>query len=646
MPSILSDEDKQTVKRTVPKSANKIHAVAVAKLYIAYPDKHRWTYTGLQGAVVLANDTVGNTFWLKLVDISPSNRGVIWDQEIYDTFSYNQDRVFFHTFELEDCLAGLSFADEKEAKTFKKKLDDREKNAHKNTKNKPFGSAAGSRGPVANGKSGGHGHGLLGGLFGHRSSSQSAPPPQSIIPPVSITSPSQSNHSNATSARSSAIDTTDPSWQPLLKELLAMGITEDQIEENADFIKLYIEQRKSEEKLKEETSERKVRAPPPPPPPSAAPVRAPLSPQNTGSTQASRRGPPPAPPPARRTKTEVPTSNRQSSASPAPPSPPREPSPPPGPPKPVFRAPPPLAEAGKFVNQPPPPPNRARASSNVANPGPPPPPRPPKTPVPDDERPVGAKFGVPPPFAGNRVPSGAPPPPPSRGPVPPPPPGRDTPAAPPPLPPKSAAAPPPPPPPHMHTAPPQAPPLPPSGTRPLPPAPATAAPAPPPLPPLGNVAPPPPPPPPPPPMPTKSMPTSTAPPPPPMPNMGAPPPPPPMPPGAGPPPPPPMPSRDAVAPPPPPPGGPPLPKPAAGRDGLLADIRGGARLKKVSDTEKRDRSAAAVPGSEPAGGASGGASGPATPGADAGLAGALASALAARKAKVSHSDDESDKDDW
>jgi hypothetical protein len=70
MPSILSDEDKQTVKRTVPKAANKIHTVAVAKLYIAYPDRHRWTYTGLQGAVVLANDLVGNTFWLKMVDIS------------------------------------------------------------------------------------------------------------------------------------------------------------------------------------------------------------------------------------------------------------------------------------------------------------------------------------------------------------------------------------------------------------------------------------------------------------------------------------------------------------------------------------------------------------------------------------------------
>lgn len=72
MPTILSDDDKQTVKRTVPKGSNKIHAVAVAKLYIAYPNRHKWTYTGLQGAAVLANDLVGNTFWIKLVDISVS----------------------------------------------------------------------------------------------------------------------------------------------------------------------------------------------------------------------------------------------------------------------------------------------------------------------------------------------------------------------------------------------------------------------------------------------------------------------------------------------------------------------------------------------------------------------------------------------
>ena len=70
MPSILSDEDKDTVKRFVPKQSNKIHAVAVAKLYVAYPSRQRWTNTGIQGAIVLANDLVGHTYWLKMVDIS------------------------------------------------------------------------------------------------------------------------------------------------------------------------------------------------------------------------------------------------------------------------------------------------------------------------------------------------------------------------------------------------------------------------------------------------------------------------------------------------------------------------------------------------------------------------------------------------
>jgi hypothetical protein len=70
MPSILSEADKETVKRQVPKASNKIQAVAVARLYIAYPDPFKWTDTGLQGAAVLSNDLVGNTYWVKLVDIS------------------------------------------------------------------------------------------------------------------------------------------------------------------------------------------------------------------------------------------------------------------------------------------------------------------------------------------------------------------------------------------------------------------------------------------------------------------------------------------------------------------------------------------------------------------------------------------------
>ncbi|KAK3067979.1 hypothetical protein LTR53_014811, partial [Teratosphaeriaceae sp. CCFEE 6253] len=440
MPSILSDDDKQTVKRTVPKASNKIHAVAVAKLYLSLPGSTRWTPTGLSGAAVLADDLVGHTFWLKLVDVSPSNRGVLWDQEIYDTFAYNQDRTFFHSFEGEQCLFGLSFADEKEARQFRKKVEEREKNAAKGTKGKAFAAGPAQTGyggaqatqsiGGGGGEGGGKSLGRFGGLFSshrHNSVGQQSAPAQSIIPPRGVEIQNQyagSAHASPGVSRpqsSAGIDLSDPDVQAVLQELMQMGITEDQIEENAGFIKSYLAQKKATSAAEAEKKERASRAPPPPPPTPGASI-ADLSPQNTGSSGTSRRGPPPAPPPSRRTATGAMPQQRPPSPSPSPP--PRDPSPP----RSRFRAPPPLADAGKFASQaaPPPTPGRSRGNSAV---GPPPPPRPPKTSLDEDVHaaPPGppTRFAVPPPFEGKRVASG-PPPTPARGDVPPPPPPRDS----------------------------------------------------------------------------------------------------------------------------------------------------------------------------------------------------------------------------
>ncbi|TVY14044.1 Proline-rich protein LAS17, partial [Lachnellula arida] len=509
MPSILSDEDKETVKRQVPKQSNKIQAVAVARLYVAYPDRHKWTYTGLQGAVVLANDLVGNTYWLKLVDVSPANRGVIWDQEIYDTWSYNQDRTFFHTFETEDCLAGLSFVDEKEAKTFLKKMNDREKNASKATKANPYG------GPGV--QSGGHRHGLLGGLFGgHRHSSapsvQTTPPesPSYVLPPAPVHRDSGGSSIGGRS-QFAALDAIDPNWRETWgDDLKQMGITDDLIRDNQDFIADYIRQQQAAQVVSipapNGIENQRAKAPPPPPPPVAPSRPRSESPQNASAGRG--RGAPPAPPPARRSgaKVDIPRE----------PTPPREPSPPRGPPPPRFAAPPPLPDAGKFAHMNNKAPSRARG---LSNPGPPPPPRPPKTPVDESYEPgeSGSKFGVPPPFLGERK-IGGPPPTPSRGPVPPPPPRESTPfpqahsvppssAPPPPLPPKNPSGP--------SSGPSSPPPLPPPSTRPIPPPPSrdNGPPQPPPLP-HSNAPPPPP------------LPSSNAPPPPPLPQSNAPPPPP------------------------------------------------------------------------------------------------------------------------
>lgn len=516
-------------------------------------------------------------------------------------------------------------------------MDEREKNASKQTKATPFqgSTAQPAVGALPNGKSH-HRFGLGNLLHSQRSSSAPQVPPQqpqTIIPPREPQQLRQAQIS-PNRDRASSLDTVDPSWRGILGELLEMGITEDQIEQNSDFIKDYIEQRKASGNPMEGPSEgtpngvnenRRVRAPPPPPP-GAPPTRLEsISPQHTGSTVSSRRGPAPAPPPSRRSRPES-----QSAASlHQERSPERSPERTPSPPRPAyqFRAPPPLADAGKFAHVPAPSlPKRNRAVSNVANPGPPPPPRPPKTPM-EDEDEVRPKFGVPPPFQGERKSSIAPPPPPSRTPlqasprnareanerkaIPP------SSAAPPPLPPKSPSAPapssgPPIPPPlpvgRDNAGPPPAPPLP-TAPRPVPSAPTTSGPPPPP-----------------------PLPSSGAPPPPPLPSSGAPPPP-PMPSNGGPPPPPLPPGRGG-------PAAPPLPQPAGGKEDLLASIRGsggvgGGRLKRVSSQEKRDRSAAAVPGAAPSGGPGGGA--PPAPSGGGGLGDALAAALSQRNKKVSAS---------
>ncbi|KAI1392291.1 uncharacterized protein F4822DRAFT_123566 [Hypoxylon trugodes] len=659
MPSILSEEDKETVRRVVPKQTNKIHAVAVAKLYVAYPNPAKWTYTGLQGAIVLSNDLVGNTYWLKLVDVSPAGRAVIWDQEIFENWSYNQDRTFFHTFELEDCLAGLSFVDEKEAKQFKKKMDEREKNASKATRNTPFGGA--TQQPVKTG--------FFGSIFGgHRHSSAPTPPesPRNGLPHSHSHERTPSGNGNGfhkPPSRFAKLEAYDPNWRENFGNFLSeQGLTDEFIRENQDFIVEFLKEQGGAIPSNGSTATAPTPAPPPPPPP----------PSNTSVTNGlsshshshGRAPPPPPPPPVggmRSTSESVSTSGSRRGAPPPPPAPRRsgktelvhrEPTPPqePVPPRPRFNAPPPLPDAGRYANA---------ESAPRAPPGPAPPPRPPKTPMEEqqEEKPAGHKFGVPPAFTGQRL-NNAPPPTPARGPVPPPPP-REQPQAIPPAPP----APPAPPglPPKLPGT--SAPPPPPAASRPIPAPPPRGMP--------------------PPPLPASSAPTApTIPAPPPLPQSSAPPPPPPLPgTGAGappPPPPPPPPPGGAGIPPPPPPPPPPgagipapppppppnrdsgyssgVPAPAApsgdpGRSAMLDGIRGAGgigSLKKVDRSQIRDRSAATVGGGSdtgphgsglpPAGVAPGGAGG--------NMADALAAALRRRKERVRDSDDEKSDDEW
>ena len=74
MPSItLSNlEDKAAVKRFLSSPSTRIITATVARLYIAYPDPHSWTYAGILGAVALIQTS--NTFYLRIVDLLVKSR--------------------------------------------------------------------------------------------------------------------------------------------------------------------------------------------------------------------------------------------------------------------------------------------------------------------------------------------------------------------------------------------------------------------------------------------------------------------------------------------------------------------------------------------------------------------------------------------
>lgn len=53
--------------------------------------------------------------------------GIIWQHELYEPLSYNQDRTFLHTLEGDDFLIAFAFADDGEAAEFYKKINNRQK---------------------------------------------------------------------------------------------------------------------------------------------------------------------------------------------------------------------------------------------------------------------------------------------------------------------------------------------------------------------------------------------------------------------------------------------------------------------------------------------------------------------------------------
>ncbi|EEB06683.2 WASp [Schizosaccharomyces japonicus yFS275] len=396
--SLLNQNDKVTIRKYIPKSTNKIIAASVARLYIAYPKSDSWTYTGLSGAIVLVYDSVGKCCWLKLVDLV-SDGGVLWDQEVYEGFDFHQDRTFFYSFEIEGCLAALSFADEEEASKFHRKMVD--KGYHPDAVENPVRSMFRRR-------------------SSRRSSSQrSSSYSQSNGNSLSINT---TNNNNA-----NFVDSLEPS---LIDSLAQMGITREQISENEDFIRSFMAENgitppsgSTSAANTPVTAPSTPAVPPPPMPSGAAPA---LPHASAHASEAPKYAVPPPPPPGAAAaapnlphsppRAEIHHSNRSSSTSSVPPLPTAAAS---VPTPPISAS---KSTAGRMQRRVPPPPPARRNHGRSFNNGPatrssstgsgaPPPPPPPRS---------AASRAVPPPppprssAAASLHQRGVPPPPPTK----------------------------------------------------------------------------------------------------------------------------------------------------------------------------------------------------------------------------------------
>jgi hypothetical protein len=95
--SALGGEEKAKVKNAIPTSTSRILFATIARIYYAYPRPDKWSYTGLQGGLALAQDRTSNTLYFKMVDLD-GTRGVIWEHELYEGLEFHRDRPFFYSF--------------------------------------------------------------------------------------------------------------------------------------------------------------------------------------------------------------------------------------------------------------------------------------------------------------------------------------------------------------------------------------------------------------------------------------------------------------------------------------------------------------------------------------------------------------------
>lgn len=115
----LNEEEMQWVNRVL-ESSQITHSIGVARFFFAKPGEHEWTYNKMRGAVCVVSESnlvMLCAHFIRLVDIDAfnPNNALFFEQEIYEGMKFRKLSPTFYAFEMDDCVGGLQFVNEREA---------------------------------------------------------------------------------------------------------------------------------------------------------------------------------------------------------------------------------------------------------------------------------------------------------------------------------------------------------------------------------------------------------------------------------------------------------------------------------------------------------------------------------------------------
>ncbi|XP_063302883.1 actin nucleation-promoting factor WASL isoform X2 [Pelobates fuscus] len=347
---------------------------AVVQLYIS--DRNSVWVKKCCGVVCLVKDNPQRSYFIRVYDIKESRQ--LYEQELYYNFVYNSPRSYFHTFAGDTCQVGLNFANEEEARRFRKEITDLLSRRPKKPDKKrepPNGpnllpmATVDIKNPEITNR-----HNAQVNNIPYSKEKKKGKNKKKKLTKADIGTPSNFQHIGHVGwDPNTGFDVNN--LDPELKKLFDLcGISEAQLKdkETSKVIYDFIEKTGGVEAVKNEL---RRQAPPPPPPSRGGPPAPP--PHSSGQAPplppSRGRGVPPPPPPSRAPTTAPP---------PPPPFRPGSSAPPPPPPNRMYPQPLPGHSSSAPSSPPPPPPPPVSHFGTAAPPPPPPPPPPGPPPLP------------------------------------------------------------------------------------------------------------------------------------------------------------------------------------------------------------------------------------------------------------------------